>query len=94
MDKKRRLYRLIEHYINVTKAPIIKEAYGETSKIKIHNISFSTQQKSVLIEAVIVLGDEINEEVLDRSFADYLINDAIPLFFNDVSVKTMIRWDV
>lgn len=94
MDKKKKIFRLIEHYINEFKGPIIKEAYGENSKIKIHNISYSISQKTVLIEAVVVLGDKINEEVIDRAFADYVINDAVPYFFPDVSVKTMIRWDV
>jgi hypothetical protein len=46
------------------------------------------------VEAVIILGNIITEEVLDRELADVLIQDAIPLFFSDYSVKTMVRWDV
>ena len=94
LDKKRRLFRLIENYINDYQGGAVQEMYGKGSYIKIHNLNFSVTQQSVLLEAVIVLGDLITEEHIDRTLADVLIQDAIIYFFPECSVKTYVRFDV
>jgi hypothetical protein len=94
LDKKRRLFRLIENYINDYQGGAVQEMYGKGSYIKIHNLNFSVTQQSVLLEAVIVLGDLITEEHMDRKLADVLIQDAIVYFFPECSIKTYVRFDV
>ena len=94
LDKKRRLYRLIEYYINDYKGYAVQEMYGVGTKIKIHDMNFGVTSKSVLIEAVIILGETINEQTMDRELADVLVQDALVYFFNDYSIKTYIRFDV
>jgi len=94
LDNKRRLFRLIENYINDYQGGAVQEMYGKGSYIKIHNLNFSVTQQSVLLEAVVVLGDLITEEHIDRKLADVLIQDAIIYFFPECSVKTYVRFDV
>jgi hypothetical protein len=94
LDKKRRIFRLIENYINDYQGNAVQTLYGKGAHIKIHNINYSTTTKSILMEAVIVLGDLITEEYMDRSLADVLISDAIKYFYPEFSVKTYIRFDV
>jgi len=94
LDKKQRLFRLIENYINDYQGGAVQEMYGKGSYIKIHNLNFSVTQQSVLLEAVVVLGDLITEEHIDRKLADFLIQDAIIYFFPECSVKTYVRFDV
>ena len=94
VDKKRRLYRLIELYINDFRKDAVEEMYGIGTKIKIHSMTESHTEKSVVFEAIIVLGNTINEEVMDRKLADVLIQDALVYFFPDYHIKTMVRWDV
>ena len=94
MDKKQRLYRLIELYINDSKGNAVQEVYGKGTKIKIHNINFGVTSKYVLIEAVIILGDTINEQTIDKELANILIQDASVYFFSDYIIKTLIRFDV
>lgn len=94
MDRKRKFCRLIEKYISKTKSDLIIDAYGKNTSIKIHNISYSITNPSVLVEAVIMLGDEINESVLDRTIADYIVQESTSYFFSDVPIKVMVRWDV
>jgi hypothetical protein len=94
MDKKRRLYRLIENYINDFQGNAVQEIYGKGSYIKIHNLNFSVTKSVVLLEAVIVLGDLIVEEHIDKKLADILIQDALVYFFPETSVKTYVRFDV
>lgn len=93
-DKKRKLYRLIEHYINDFRGEAVEEMYGKGTKIKIHNMYESYSTNSVVLEAIIHLGNTINEEVMDRELADVLIQDALVYFFPEKSVKTMVRYDV
>ena len=94
MDKKQRLYRLIESYINDSKGNAVQKVYGKGTEIKIHNINFGVTSKYVLIEAVIILGDTINEQTIDKELANILIQDASVYFFSDYIIKTLIRFDV
>ena len=94
MDRKRKLSRLMESYINDFRGDAVQEIYGKGSYIKIHNLNFSVTQQSVLLEAVIILGDLITEEHIDRKLADVLIQDATVYFFPEYSIKTYVRFDV
>jgi hypothetical protein len=94
LDKKRRLFRLIESYINDYQKDAVEEMYGVGTKIKIHNMAESQAGKSILFEAIIILGNTITEQVMDRKLADVLIQDAVVYFFPDQSIKTYVRWDV
>jgi hypothetical protein len=94
MEPKKRLFRHIEVYLNEFKGYAVEEMYGKGTKIKIHSISDSLKDKCLLIEAVIILGDTINEEFMDRELADVLIQDALVYFFPEYSIKSMVRWDV
>jgi len=94
IDKKQRLFRLIESYLNEFKGDAVEEVYGKGTKIKIHTINFSVTSKSVVLESVIILGETINESVMDRTLADILIQDALIYFFPDYHIKTYVRFDV
>ena len=94
MDRKRKLFRLIESYMNDFRGDAVQEMYGKGSYIKIHSLDFSITQQSILLEAVIILGDLITEEHIDRKLADVLIQDATVYFFPECSVKTYVRFDV
>jgi len=93
MDPKKRLFRLIEVYLNEYRKNAVEEIYGKGTKIKIHTISHSITTNSLLIEAVIYLGDIITEEVMDRELADIIIQEALDYFYPECSIKTMVRWD-
>ena len=84
----------MESYMNDFRGNAVQEMYGKGSYIKIHNLNFSVTQQSVLLEAVVVLGDLITEEHIDRALADVLIQDAMVYFFPECSVKTYVRFDV
>jgi hypothetical protein len=92
-DKKKRISRLIESYINDSHKNELEQFYGKGTEIKIHSISESYTTKSLMLEAVIILGDTINEEIMDRTLADVLIQDALVYIFPDQSIKTYVRWD-
>lgn len=94
MDNKRRLYRLLEVYLNNFKGDLVENIYGKKSLIKVHTVTFGISDNSVLVELVVVLGDLINEETLDTSLAEVLIQDAIVYFFPEKKIKTLVRWDV
>ena len=94
LDRKRRLFRLIENYMNDFQGNAVQEMYGDGSKIKVHSMTDSYSTKSVLFEIVIVLGETINESVMDKSLAEVLIQDALVYFFPDQKIKTYVRFDV
>jgi hypothetical protein len=92
---KDKLKNMMEKYLNVIKKNEIEVMYGAGTHEKIHSISFSNTNNIIVVEAIIVLGNEINEGVMDRTLIDYLIQDLIPYFFSDVkSTNVLVRWDV
>jgi transcriptional regulator CtsR len=93
MDNRRRLYRLIEVYINDFKGYAVQEMYGKGTYIKIHSISFGNASNSVLLEAIVILGDTINEDIIDNSLAEVLIRDSMVYFFPEHHIRTYIRFD-
>ena len=94
LDKKRRLFRLRETHINDCNLKIVDGCYGEGAKIKIHNMQEVFSEKSLLFEVIIILGDIIDESVLNEEPAQILVRDAINLFFPEYNLRTIIRWDV
>jgi hypothetical protein len=56
-------------------------------------LDYTTQGNFVLVEAKIILGEIINEEVLDRELIDYVIQDALVYFFPEQPVKVMVTWE-
>jgi hypothetical protein len=94
MDNKRRLYRLLEEYLNGFKGEMVENIYGKNSYIKVHHVTFGIKENNVLIELVVVLGDVINEEVMDTSLAEVLISEALVYFWPEKKISTLVRWDV
>jgi hypothetical protein len=92
---KDKLKNMMEKYLNVIKKNEIETIYGKGTYVKIHTINFGVTSPSKIIESVIILGNDINEETLDRRLVDYLIQDSIPYFFPEIeSVRVMTRFDV
>lgn len=94
LDKKRRFYRLIEYYLNDYQKESVEEVYGVGARIKIHSMSHSPTNNTILFEVIIVLGETINEQMMDRTLADVLVQDALVWFFPEQHIKTYVRWDV
>jgi hypothetical protein len=94
LDKKQRLYRLLETYINEFRGDAVQEMYGKGTKVKIHNINYSISTKSILIESIVILGDTINESIMDKSLVDIIIQDAMVYFYPEFSLRSYVRFDV
>lgn len=94
MNNKKRVIRIIEKYFNEIKKDEVELFYGIGTKIKVKQIDYITQGKYLMVDAVIVLGDTINEEVMDRGLVDYFMQDILSLMFPDYSIKVLLGWDV
>jgi len=93
VDLKKRYIRIIEKYLNVIKKSDVELMYGKGTKIEVRNLNPSISSNSITVEVVIILGEVINEEVLDSSLTPYLIQDILELIFPDVMTKTIVSWD-
>jgi hypothetical protein len=67
--------------------------YGPNSFIKIHTLSESVRTNSLLFEVVVVLGDVITEDVLDKTLAEVLVRNALVHFYPEQIIKTYVRFD-
>jgi hypothetical protein len=92
-EKKRKICALIESYINDFRGVAISEFYGEGTKVKILNLDYTTRGVFVLVEAKIILGEIISEEVMERALVDYVIQDALVYFFPEQPINVMITWE-
>jgi hypothetical protein len=94
-DKKRRFYRLLEYYINDSRKEEVELMYGKGSKIKVHNWTHNTKGDTFIFELIVVLGDTINESVIDKNMADALLKESLQFFYPEVkNVNCMVRFDV
>ena len=94
LDKKRRFFRLVESYVNDFRGDAVREFYGDKARIKIHTMTHSFSTNVLLFEIVVVLGETINESVMDDTLASILIQDSIVYFFPDSKISTYVRFDV
>jgi hypothetical protein len=94
-DKKQRFYRLIESYINDYQKDAVELMYGEGAKIKVHNWTYNGKGDTFLFELVIILGETINESVMDKTMAEVLLKDSLVYFYPEIQkIKCMVRFDV
>ena len=94
-DKKQRFYRLLEYYINDSRKEEVEVMYGKGSKIKVHNWTHNTKGDTFIFELIVILGDTINESVIDKNMADALLKEALQFFYPEVkNVSCMVRFDV
>lgn len=95
MDNKRRFFRLIENYINDFRGDAVREFYGGNgARIKIHSLNIGIKDNSIMLEAVVILGDVITEDTINDVLAHILLQDAIIYFFPEMKLKTYVRFDV
>jgi hypothetical protein len=93
MDNKRRFYRLFEFYLNELNKTTIEDWYGHRSSIKVNNVTFLQQGKSIVLEITIVLGEVISESVMDEKMAATLISEGMGYFFPELSLHVIYNWD-
>ena len=94
-DKKQRFFRLIESYINDYQKDAVELMYGEGAKIKIHSWTYNGKGDTFLFELVFILGETINEQVMDKTMAEVLLKDSLVYFYPEIEkIKCMVRFDV
>lgn len=94
-DKKQRFYRLLETYMNDSRKEDLELMYGNGSKIKVHNWTHNEKGDTFIFELIVVLGDTINESVIDTNLAEVLLEDALVYFYPEVKkISCMVRFDV
>lgn len=94
MDRKKKFFKLIELYINQSRKSELEEYYGKGSKIIVDSINFSTTKNNCIIESTIILGEKIEEDFLQKEFADLLLSRAFRHFYPEFSINTIVKWDV
>jgi hypothetical protein len=93
LNKKHRFFRLIESYINDFRGDAVQEFYGNNSRIKIHTMTHSWSTNFLLFEIVVVLGETINESVMDETLAIVLLQDSMVYFYPESKIQTYVRFD-
>jgi hypothetical protein len=95
LDKKRRFYRLLETYMNDSRKEDLELMYGKDSKIKVHNWTHNTKGDQFIFELIVILGNTINESVMDKNLAEILLKDALQYFYPEViKICYIVRFDV
>jgi hypothetical protein len=94
LDKKQRFFRLIESYINDFRGDAVREFYGDKAQIKIHTMNTGIKDNSIMLEVIILLGETINEDVMNDTLAHILVQDSMVYFFPESKILTYVRFDV
>lgn len=95
MNSKEKSYaRLIQRVLNKTRKEQIESFYGEGSKIKVRGVVFSHTKKECIVDAIIVLGPVICEDVMEDLVAMYEILDITDLYLDGYKVGVQLKFDV
>jgi hypothetical protein len=94
LDKKQRFFRLIESYINDFRGDAVREFYGDNARIKIHTMNTGIKDNSIMLEVIILLGETINEDVMNDTLAHILVQDSMVYFFPESKILTYVRFDI
>ena len=94
MDRKSRILRLIEVYVNELKKEDVELFYGSGSKIKLLNIDYITSNKKLYIDFCVVFGDEFDITYLDGNMACFLIDESLIYLFPDMRANYNFTFDV
>jgi hypothetical protein len=94
LDKKQRFFRLIESYINDFRGDAVREFYGDNAQIKIHTMNTGIKDNSIMLEVIILLGETINEDVLNETLVHILVQDSMVYFFPESKILTYVRFDI
>lgn len=94
MDRKRRLFNLIENYVNEYSKHALEDFYGHGASLRLKNINYITNDKSVFVNATIILGSYIDEFSLEPVVAELLLQNALQYFFPvEYRYKFFIEFD-
>lgn len=94
MDSKTITKNLIEILINDTKRDVFESMYGINSKFHVRDIGYSNRNNTLYIDGKIILGDFIDESVIDPEMINFLLLDNIKYIVNDVNLNLTISFDV
>jgi hypothetical protein len=95
MNSKGKNYaHLLEKVLNKVRKEHLESFYGEGTKIKIRSINFSHTKKECIVDAVIILGPIICEDVLEDVILHYEILDVAELYLDGYKVGIQVKFDV
>lgn len=90
---KQKIFSTIDKIINEHRKSELFEFYGKNSKLSVKSIGYSTNRKSLYVEAHIIIGDDFSDDILDTSMAEILISDSLKYLYPNVGVSYIITWD-
>jgi hypothetical protein len=94
MDNRRKIYRIIERHVNKKRKESLESFYGINTKIKVNHINFGITSKSVIIDCIVNLGDEISEEILIPDMVDALVKEIVFIIYSDLKIYVQVSWDI
>ena len=95
MNNKDRFSRIIEKFVNESRTDIMNLVFGTGSKIKIRNIDYSTTTKSIYIDVVVIVGEEVDDLTIqsDDVVVDLIRQSMDYISFNEKLTVT-VSYDV
>jgi predicted Co/Zn/Cd cation transporter (cation efflux family) len=95
VNNKDRFSRIIEKFVNESRTDIMNLVFGTGSKIKIRNIDYSTTTKSIYIDVVVIVGEEVDDLTIqsDDVVVDLIRQSMDYISFNEKLTVT-VSYDV
>jgi predicted Co/Zn/Cd cation transporter (cation efflux family) len=95
VNNKDRFCRIIEKFVNESRTDTMNLIFGNGSKIKVKNIDYSTTTKSIYIDVVVIVGEEIDDLTIqsDDVVVDLIKQSIDYISFNEKLTIT-VSYDV
>lgn len=83
-----------EKLLNVLEKKYIDEFYGKGTYLKIRNVTFSPTKKSCIVDCVVILGETLNESVLNDDMTRLLVITIMEKLLYHYTINVMVSYDV
>lgn len=94
MKSKSKYYaRLFEKVLNDVIKERIEIYYGVGTKIKIRDFIFSYTKKECIIDAVVILGSNISDDLMEDSPLIVEITELTEIYLEDYKIGVQIKFD-
>lgn len=88
-----KIFLLIERYVNDHKKHDLFEFYGVGTEVIVKSIGYSTNHKSLYVEAHLIIGEDFSDDIIDTSLVELLIGDSMKYLYPNVGVSYIITFD-
>lgn len=94
MDTNNKIFNLVDNYVNNLRKEEFLNFYGNGAVLKTKTIGYSSNNKSLFVEAHLTIGDDFVDDIIDSSLCEILIGNSLKYLYPNQNVTYIITFGI